>query len=253
MNREEERENQRIVQDILGDFENEFFNDLNASRGNAQVVEREKQNDLIALQEAWVKEKTVPDILPYEESLIERVLQRIRKQLEFIEMNSIELQTHEKDIKLMLVIVETELERIQFLIRSYVRLRLQKIDRYSLFIQQNQSELDKLNRDEVTYMEGHLAMLHELFKEQYLKKLPKNSRILEDGSSSSNGNIGEDQDMVDAPNLDNHVFLRCTGNTGTTVGSGDNREDLIMRSGEVYVMRYKSIAKVLANNEAVII
>ena len=237
---ERRRNEQQVVKGIIDNFENEFYEGLHASRGagNERANEREKDEDMKFLREAWIKEKMVPDILPYEEGLIERILERIRTQLEFIEMNSLELQTQEKDIKLMLVIVESELERVQFLIRSYVRLRLQKIDQYALHIQENENQREKLNQDEVTYMEGHLTMLYELFEDQFLKKT--RSRI---------NNIGEDQDMVDEPDLDRHVFLQCTEPSRAPIDA----EELVLSPGEVYVMRYRSVAKLLSRGEAVVI
>lgn len=240
---ERERQNQNAVNDIISNFENEFHQGINETRtlrGNANhdLIQKQKRNDLQLLQEAWIKEKMVPDILPYEEGLIERILERIRKQLEFIEMNSIELQTEEKDIKLMLVIVESELERIQFLIRSYVRLRLQKIDKYALYIQQNSAEREKLNLDEVTYMEGHLSMLYELFDEQFLKKIHVKTT-----------NIGEDELMIDEPDLDSHVLFRCETESRAHVEG----EFFTLKRGEVYVMRYKTVAELLSHHDIVAI
>lgn len=233
------RDDKQVVKGIIDNFENQFYEDLHASRGRSeQLIEKEKEQDIKLLRQAWIKEKMVPDILPYEEGLIERIIERIRNQLAFIEMNSVELQTQEKDIKLMLVIVESELERVQFLIRSYVRLRLQKIDQYALHIQENEHQRKKLNSDEITYMEGHLAMLYELFEDQFLRK----TRIRE-------SNIGEDESMVDEPDLDRHVFLQCTEPARATIDA----EELLLSPGEVYVMRYRNVAKLLSQGHAVVI
>lgn len=240
---ERERQNQNAVNDIISNFENEFHQGINESRAfrentNNEIIQKQKKNDFKLLQEAWIKEKMVPDILPYEEGLIERIIERIRKQLEFIEMNSVELQTEEKDIKLMLVIVESELERVQFLIRSYVRLRLQKIDKYALYIQGNNNEREKLNLDEVTYMQGHLSMLYELFDEQFLKKI-----------HAKTSNIGEDELMIDEPDLDRHVLFRCERESRALVEG----EIFTLKKGEVYVMRYKTVAELLSRHDIVAI
>lgn len=197
----------RVARDIIGDFENEFREGFqNAKAPDAiteEIMEQQKQEDIELLQKAWIREKTAPDIFPYEEDLIERMLERIRRQLEFIEINSVELQTQEKDIKLILVIIESELERVQFMIRSYVRLRLRKIDMYALYIQEHPEVREKLNADERTYMEGHLAMLHTLFEEQFLRKLP----------GSANTNLGEDTEMVVAPDTAKPVVVAAGANT----------------------------------------
>lgn len=46
--------------------------------------------------------------------------------MEYIEVNSMNLGQH-PDTKLKLLIVETELERVKFLIRGYLRQRLAKV------------------------------------------------------------------------------------------------------------------------------
>lgn len=240
----DDNENRKLVQNILDDFEENLKEDYNIQTNRSNQIEEEKCNDLLELQQAWVQEKTVPELLPYKESLIDRIMNRVRKQLEFIEINSVELQTHEKDIKLMLVIIESELERIQFLIRAYVRIRLSKIDRFALYIQNSTTEIKKLNNDEVMYMEGHLAMLHELFYQQYLKKMPNGGGV---ESDNSNSNIGDDPEMVEIPDLDRHVFVRCVSDSQLVLNDkvSEQREELFMKAGEVYIMRYKSVAQLV--------
>jgi GINS complex subunit 4 len=71
----------------------------------------------------------------------------------FIEENTIDMRPEEKDLKLKLLIVESELERVKFLIRGYLRMRLAKIDKYTLYIQQNEGLLKRLSTEEVQYMQ----------------------------------------------------------------------------------------------------
>ncbi|GAV27218.1 hypothetical protein PMKS-000682 [Pichia membranifaciens] len=79
---ERKRNEQQVVKGIIDNFENEFYEGLHASRGagNERANERDKDEDMKSLRHAWIKEKMVPDILPYEEGLIERILERIRHQ-----------------------------------------------------------------------------------------------------------------------------------------------------------------------------
>lgn len=72
--------------------------------------------------------------------------------MEYIEENTLELPP-ERDIKVKLLIVESELERIKFLVRGYLRSRLTKIDKYTLHIKQNEDQLNKLSEKEIQYME----------------------------------------------------------------------------------------------------
>lgn len=108
------------IDDILRDFEREV---RPKSAGEAQ----RKQQDLQELTQSWISERMSPELLEYKGELLDRVLQRVRGQIEFIETNSIELQKQEKDIKLQLMVVETELDRVNFLLRSYLRARLSKV------------------------------------------------------------------------------------------------------------------------------
>ena len=229
--REAERED-RIANDIINDFEAEFHEGLKESKRvdiyNTEHLENQKRRDLETLKQAWINEKMVPIILPYEEELMKRMFERIRKQLEFIEMNNVELQTQEKDIKLILVLIESELERIQFMIRSYVRLRLRKIDKYALFIQEHEEEKDKLNNDEITYMEGHLSMQHDLFEEQFLKKMNLTRRC----------NLGEDKEMVVIPDKSFPVITSAIRDTYVSNES--------INEGSVYVAQWQEVSQGIA-------
>lgn len=234
--RERELEEKEQVRGIIGGFEQAFHADLAEARGDGgQQDQAEKEADMRRLEQAWLREKSVPALLPYEDELIERILERVRTQLEFIETNSVELQTHEKDIKLMLVIVESELERVQFLLRAYVRLRLRKIDTYALYIQAQEQGGDPaasvLSPDEKTYMEGHLAMIHGLFDAQFVGRL-----------HSAQGNLGDDPAMVVAPPTDSHVFFRVVSEAPGHLGQG-----------EVHVARFSTVAQALAHEELEIV
>lgn len=106
--------------DILRDFERD-------SRPNEASQTKLKEDDLQELTQSWISERMAPELLEYKDALIERMLSRIREQVEFIELNSIELQTQEKDIKLQLMIIESEIDRVNFILRSYLRTRLSKV------------------------------------------------------------------------------------------------------------------------------
>lgn len=83
--------------------------------------------DLQALTRRWIAERTAPELLPWEsEGLFERVNDRIKAQIE-----KIEDMTGDMDPKtnFTLIILQTELERFKFLVRSYLRARIAKVPR----------------------------------------------------------------------------------------------------------------------------
>lgn len=99
----------------------------NAGYGRDQADN--KQQDLQKLLNLWIAERTCPDILPYDEELISTLTDRLRAQVEFIEMTTTDPEAASQS-KLKILLVESELERIKFLIRGYVRARMHKVKIY---------------------------------------------------------------------------------------------------------------------------
>uniref|UniRef100_A0AAG5D465 GINS complex subunit 4 n=1 Tax=Anopheles atroparvus TaxID=41427 RepID=A0AAG5D465_ANOAO len=77
---------------------------------------------LQSLQRAWMNEKFAPDLLPYEDALVEMVM----IQLVHMEEN---LASADKN-NLLYIVHRMEVERIRFVVASYLRCRLQKIETY---------------------------------------------------------------------------------------------------------------------------
>ena len=80
--------------------------------------------DLQALTRAWINERSCPDLLPYPTDLIQRCTDAVRGQIDVIEEKT---GAMDPASNFTLVILQTELERIKFLIRSYLRARIAKV------------------------------------------------------------------------------------------------------------------------------
>ncbi|GMM27682.1 DNA replication protein [Martiniozyma asiatica (nom. inval.)] len=197
----------------------------------------DREYDAELLRSAWIREQYVDDILPYEEDLIERILARVQTQLQYLELHS----AMEEANKLQLVILETELERIQFLLRSYIRLRLLKIDRYAIYIQTEPVVLQNLSQTEAEYMKKHLELLSELLHDSCLSKLPPSLRSL------------SEPEMVTRPDMTKPVFLMCKSDTAVDIGGEGEDSILEMKVGEVYVIRYQYIRHLLERDDVVIV
>lgn len=220
--------------DILRNFDAQ-------TRKPSDIEAESKVHDLQLLSTAWIQERMSPEILDYEGDLIDRILERLRKQVELIELNSIELQQQKKEIKLILVIVESELDRVSFLIRGYTRARLAKIDKYSLYIRNSDDEIKKLSNSELTYMGRHLELLEELFQNQFLNRLPESLQALDD----TGGGIS----MIEEPDLDRAVFIKVIN---PSVIELDN-EEIELTKGSVFVMRYRAIRHMVSTGDVVLI
>ena len=94
----------------------------------ADTVPRETR-DLQALTRAWVAERSAPELLKWPaDGLFERINDRIKSQIE-----KVEEMTGDMDPKtnFALIVIQTELERYRYLVRSYLRARIAKVCFYT--------------------------------------------------------------------------------------------------------------------------
>ena len=99
--------------------------------------------DLRELTRLWVTERSAPEVLPWPTELMDRIGERIRRQASMLfdwrlretadrspqtQIEIVEEQTGNSDPKanFRLIIIQTELERFKFLVRSYLRARIAK-------------------------------------------------------------------------------------------------------------------------------
>ncbi|KAG0655174.1 GINS complex subunit [Maudiozyma exigua] len=239
-------------------------------------------NNLIIL---WRNERCAPELLPYPHNLMTRMLSRIQEQMERLEIISMDFlgQQHSttttdttgnnpvnNNNMLPLLCMEAELERIKFVIRSFIRCRLSKIDKFSLYLRQINEEnesisplQDFLSKDEMIYYESHSEILLKLFNDTILKHLPPNMQAINDNTGTV--------PMIDEPDWNKFVFIKVIGpqnkifNTDPILIKGDNgkwyyeviipelqeRVELIIDS--IYVMRYKVIKDLLMEGKVTLI
>lgn len=84
----------------------------------------ENGDDLVRLlQQAYLNERSAPEMLPYNESLVKNLLDILEYQ------NSTYLEVApgaERASHMVSTLVELECERIKYLLRSYIEIRLEK-------------------------------------------------------------------------------------------------------------------------------
>ncbi|PNY25224.1 DNA replication complex GINS protein SLD5, partial [Tolypocladium capitatum] len=159
--------------------------------------------DLQALTRRWVAERSAPELLD----------DRVRRQVE-----KVEDMTGDMDPKtnFALIVIQTELERYKFLVRSYLRVRVAKvptsprresraaanpsaqIDKHTLHYLSTQELRARLSPVELAYATRHQALLHNHYLSSFLASFPPQLQNLNDTA----GNIS----MIDAPDLDAAVF-----------------------------------------------
>ena len=220
------------------------------------------------LVRSWTSERCSPALLPYPTELMARVMQRVQAQITKIEdltsavpdanganghgyghgnTNSL---ANSKNLNLILSILQTDLSRTQFIVRSFLRQRLSKITKHAVYyLTQLASSEDKsnstlLSQSETQFLRHHQSLLSNFYDASFLSSFPPKMRRLDD-TSGGMGNV-----MVEGPDEASAVIVRCLGEgwgneesveRGRRGGEGEAGVELRMRRGEVWVVRWGDV------------
>jgi GINS complex subunit 4 len=186
------------------------------------------------------------------------------------------------NLNLKLSILQTDLSRTQYLIRSLLRQRLAKLTRYSMHYlilisppsqQQSQSSstqqqlqpedtvpdpfsspedssFSPLSPKEAEFLHAHQTLLASHHGSSFLGSFPPQLRRLDDNAGGTS--------MVQAPDARQVVFVRCLAEEVTVVIPPDDavREEeygTTMRIGEVWVARWEGVRKAWERGEVEIL
>jgi len=150
-----------------------------------------------------------------------------------------------------LVIVQTELERFKFLVRSFLRARIAKIDKYphhyrQLAVLSPDSSQPVLSHLEQQYLQAHQALLSSHYHASFLSSFPVSLQKLDDTA----GGIS----MIDKPDEDTAIFCRVLRDAGTlqTQGEGGLGE-VALKRGDVWVLRWSAVRDAVTRGDVELI
>ncbi|KAK9481365.1 hypothetical protein V1514DRAFT_287674 [Lipomyces japonicus] len=272
------------IDDILDDLDAQFNTEpvknlpsgatagRRASSSSLSSRRQARSSDLHKLEQAWISERTCPEILMFQTELIDLMMDRIHGQVEIIETESImhgyddddDDHHHHHHVtttslskkkfhdlndgknKFKLLLIETDLERIKFLIRGYVRARIHKIDKYYMHILQHENLITRLSSSERQYIKRYDHMLNKFYQSRILSSLPESLRSLTDKVAGMS--------MIEQPNLQSVVFVRVVQDVNVLdeppgVVPPDMEDGL--KKGQIYVLPYIHIRKLIEDGRAV--
>ncbi|PHH91203.1 hypothetical protein CDD83_1309 [Cordyceps sp. RAO-2017] len=196
--------------------------------------------DLQALTRLWVAERSAPELFAWpSDGLFERVNGRIKEQIERVEE-----MTGDMDPKtnFALIVIQTELERYKFLVRSYLRVRIAKIDKHALYYISDQELRERLSPTELAYATRHQALLHNHYLSSFLSSFPPQLQNLNDTA----GNVS----MIDAPDADTAVFIRML-RARDVYGRGTDTDNTVPAAiGDVLILRWSSAKPLVDDGDA---
>ncbi|KAI3867894.1 hypothetical protein MKX03_021301 [Papaver bracteatum] len=182
------------------------------------------------LKRAWRNEKASPEILQFQEDVVRNASVQIQNM-----EDTVEAYAGDGQDALTISLYQMDLDRTEFLLRSYLRTRLQKIEKYMIHI--SETELwNRLSKPEQEFAERCKENMGNHLKQSVLSRLPFGYQDFLKQSISS-----EEDDMVPEPQLDTFVFCKSKESVGSFQLDiiGDEVVDLI--ADDLYVLRYKSI------------
>ncbi|KAJ7334782.1 hypothetical protein DFH08DRAFT_939541, partial [Mycena albidolilacea] len=137
------------------------------------------ETPLEQLTRHWMNERHAPDILPSQDVLLSSLMDHIRRQSETIQLLRGDPSTSEEEhIRIMLA--QTEVERVKFIVRSYVRTRLFKIENYARYIIANEEVQTRITTAERDYASRHAHLIDRHFYASVLQSLPESQAGLDD-------------------------------------------------------------------------
>ncbi|XP_023164505.1 DNA replication complex GINS protein SLD5 [Drosophila hydei] len=221
-------EHDMITEAVLADAYEEDGDDEDAEPITAQKV-------LEILETAWTNEMCAPELLQHQSDMLELMMSQVahmEEQMKDLDKNDFRFVVH-----------QMELERIRYIMASYLRCRLQKIEAFTQHIINQDATYDvadkRLSPEESKYAQEFATNVDEYFNKVATRYMPNQQR-------------GEAEQRVVAPNLMSHVFLKANvAVSGVIVGVDDEEVDLT--PGSQHIIPYQLVSDLIQRNQAKLI
>ncbi|XP_047127446.1 DNA replication complex GINS protein SLD5 isoform X2 [Hydra vulgaris] len=171
--------------------------------------------------QAWLNEKFSPELLESRNELIECMLAQVKE---------IESGFIQKNKSLESTLQKVELERVKFVIASYLRERLKKIENNVVHVLEMEAlnETSKLSPEELAYAKSFADATQKHLNTLALDQMPVNMQSIERTKTTPR------------PNLDEYMFIRV--NEKQTQVLIDPEEDpLDLEVGSQHIVRFKPV------------
>jgi len=194
------------------------------------------------LKQSWIDERMCPDLLDYDGDVVDCMLDQIHQMeanLKRVKKTDFKISVH-----------KMEVDRIRYVIASYLRCRLQKIETYHRHVLSTEELRRRLSPEELKFATELQASVDAHLHEVALRELPlAGSSQAESQLDSQTGDALSN--MAVAPSVDTHVYLRaaadCPGVLITDPASDatTRTEEVDLVKGSQYLLRYEPISKML--------
>merc|ERR1712130_50566 len=235
------------TQSIMNNIDNEE-NDIDLKNNDNDIdeedeYEEEEEDDfpisdvITMLTISWRNEKLAPELLNYEEEYVQRVKAVIELKEDQIDEMQQKIATSiniNKILSSSIYWFKKEIERIRYILHSYLRIRIWKIQKYTLHILSDIESWNKLSVEEQTFAKKY-ADLNELhFKNCFLTELPSKYRGV------------AEQEMMVKPDLNKFVVIKSNDDNDDILIE-NNKQHINLQKGDIFVSRYKNFKHLVSS------
>ena len=207
---------------------------------------------MTSLVTIWRNEKLSQTLLPYEENIINESTSLIEKK-----ENEINNKKIDKNVKYY---IEIDIQRIKFIIKDYLRIRVMKIEKYLFFLLKN-NKIDILSQNEIKFA-AELMDIKAAYFMQGLKKMNSLANNFFQFTDKTKSRVEKMQTISDAmitkPDDNDYVVVQNISNSTIDINIKDIYADykgefLTIYSGEKCLVPYKLIETYLKRKQVKII
>jgi len=204
--------------------------DMSALDDDDEEVTLSVREQVIYLTTAWRNEKLSPEILQYEDEMVEAVKEALDEREAMIEdgEEAIAAAAHSGTNKIesaSMYWYRKEMERIRFILNSYLRVRLWKIQKYTLHFLSDEESWNRLSEAEQKFATAFSSLGERHFKDCFLRELPKKYQAI------------DDREMMVIPDLRKFVVLQANEDRDNVMIE-NGKHHVNLQKGNIFVASY---------------
>ncbi|CAO3592006.1 unnamed protein product [Absidia cylindrospora] len=188
-----------------------------------------------SLTRSWMNERNAPELLPYEKHLVDTLIEMVEDQANIV----MDEMTSSLDNKFASMVYQTELERIRYLIKSYLRTRLFKIEKYTLELLRKSNITEIMSSQEIVYARRYQELIETHNHVSFLNHMPTTQHKQDEKTADLN--------MIVSANLEAPVFCKVLDDIGEVqwMVNDDSTETTELEKNGTYIIRYRAIEQFL--------
>ena len=211
-------------------------------------VVREERSDnaelLLSFRSLMLNEQYSPEILQFADEIVKQMRNLVEQQSDAIDLIESGDEKRPTPHDFEIHIKQMELDRIKYLLRSYYRIRLKKIEKNIIYIFKEESKVlySRLSEAEQKFAVGFMNIVETHFHRSFLAMLPdKLQQLDKDGAVNH----------AVAPHLEKFVFCRIRRTVGSYAVSDQATDPpMDLYEGDILCTRFARIGGLVADGSA---